>query len=125
MASFLLIVDPAGISAKPILLEHSRAGGGELRWVQINKLIPKVMAESHSHLTYKLNYNNLIEHLSKYSDKYGLETTLCHCWRLTLHNRRQYLFIKDDIHSAKGHKDASLESDHAMMCKYRDIDIGL
>ena len=65
------------------------------------------MAESHLHLTYKLNYNNLIEHLSKYSDKYGLETTLCHCWRLTLHNRRQYLFIKDDIHSAKGRKDAS------------------
>ena len=35
------------------------------------------------------------------------------------------MFSKDDIHSAKGHKDASLESDHAMMCKYRDIDIGL
>lgn len=44
MASFLLNVDPAGVSGKPILLEHSRAGGCELRWVQINKLIPKVMA---------------------------------------------------------------------------------
>ena len=60
--------------------------------------------------------------MSKYSDKYGLDSAIVGVYVFTIGDN---ICLEKMIFTLPRVTRMHLESDHAMMCKYRDIDIGL